>query len=302
MRSIALILIITVGSLGVSTAQILQKSNVYLFDLKMVGDTAIQFSKPRYLTNFNANGYNNHPAFFSPNELYVSIQMPNDRQPDLYVFDLEKKTKTRVTQTVEGEFSAQLMPGGYSFSAVRQEFTPQDTTVRLWEFPLDRLNNGKPVFKYQNNIGYYHWINSQLITAFLTTNPSSLAIGNTASDEFIVFATEVGRCFRMLPNGNLVYVKKSRYDDWQLMQKKVTGSGWESTEPVAIAETIPGAEDFAILPDGSLLMAKGSRIYLLNARGQNVRWREVANLQLYDITNITRLALSSDMKLAIVAD
>lgn len=302
MRSFALVFVITLSSLLTLQAQIIQKSNVYLFDLKMVADTAIQFSKPRYLTNFNANGYNNHPAFFSPNELYLSVQMPNDRQPDLYAFDLEKKTKTRVTQTAEGEFSPQLMPNAYSFSAVRQEFTPKDTTTRLWEFPLDRLSNGKPVFKYQNNIGYYCWINNQLIAAFLTTNPSGLAIGNISNDQFYVFATDVGRCFRMLSNGNLVYVKKNRFENWKLMQKKVTGIGWESAAPTEIAETIPGAEDFVILPDGSFLMGKGTRIYRLDPRGKNVRWQEVANLQLYDINNITRLAISADMKLAVVAD
>lgn len=302
MRSLLLILLCAVGGWFAVQAQVLQKSNVYLFDIKVVGDSTVQFSKPRFLTNFNANGYNNHPAFFSPNELYMSVQMPNDAQPDLYAFDLEKKTRTRVTQTLEGEFSPQLMPNAYSFSAVRQEFTPKDTTVRLWEFPLDRLSNGKPVFKYQNNIGYYHWINNQTIVAFLTNNPSELAIGNISNDQFYVFATDVGRCFRMLPNGNLLYVKKSRFENWKLMQKKVTGFGWEDSTPTEIAETIPGAEDFAILPDGSFLMGKGTRIYYLNPKGKNVRWREVANLQLYDINNITRLAISQDMKLAVVAD
>lgn len=302
MRSFILLLVFVVVCSLEGQTQVIQKSNIYLFDLKIVGDTAIQFSKPRYMTNFNAQGYNNHPAFFGTNELYASVQMPNERQPDLYVFDLEKKTKTRVTQTAEGEFSPMLMPSGFSFSAVRQEFSPKDTTQRLWEFPMDRLSNGKPVFKYQNNIGYYFWINSQMIAAFLTNNPPDLAIGNVSNDQFTVFATEVGRCFRMLPTGNLVYVKKSRFENWKLMQKKVTGIGWEEAAPTEIAETIPGAEDFAILPDGSFLMAKGTRVFHLNPRGKNSRWREVANLQLYDINNITRLAISQDMKLAIVAD
>ncbi len=298
--------LVLIGLIAVCTvslqAQVIQKSNVYLFDLKMIADTAIQFSKPRYITAFNSEGYNNHPAFFGTNELYLSVQMPSERQPDLYAFDLEKKTKTRVTQTAEGEFSPMLMPNGFSFSAVRQEFSPKDTTQRLWEFPMDRLSNGKPVFKYQNNIGYYFWINSQLIAAFLTTNPSTLAIGNVSNDQFTVFATDIGRCFRMLPNGNLVYVKKSRFENWKLMQKKVTGIGWEDSAPTEIAETIPGAEDFVILPDGSFLMAKGSRVFYLNPRGKNVHWREVANLQLYEINNITRLVISPDMKLAVVGD
>jgi hypothetical protein len=293
---------LTVSSLLFAQAQVLQKSNVYLFELKPVGDTALQFSKPRYLTDFNATGYNNHPAFFGANELYMSVQTPRERQPDLYMFDLEKKTKTRVTQTAEGEFSPMMMPDGFNFSAVRQEFTGKDTLLRVWQFPLDRLNNGKPVFKYQNDIGYYLWLNSQYIATFLTSNPPVLAIGNVSNDQFIPVDTAVGRCFRLLPNGNLAYVKKGRFENWKLMERKVTGVNWDDVPAKEIAETIPGAEDFAVLPDGSFLMAKGSRVYHLNPRGKNNRWREVANLQLYDINNITRLAVSADRKLALVAD
>ncbi len=283
-------------------AQVIRKSNVFVFDLKQLNDTILQFSKPRYLTDFNANGYNNHPSFFSKNELCVSVQMPGERQPDLYVFDLEKKTKLRITQTPEGEFSSSLMGDGFRFSAIRQEYTATDTLIRLWEFPLDRLNNGRPVFKYQKNMGYFYWINSQTVAAFLNNTPPDLAIGDVRNDEFSVFASNVGRCFRLLPSGNLVYVKKSQYDDWQLVQKKVTGANWEESPVTTIATTVPGAEDFAVLPDGSILMAKGSRIFHFSPKSKNVKWREVANLQFYDITNITRLAISPDLKLALVAD
>src|SRR5690606_9853788 len=102
---------------------------------------------PQFLTNFNANGYNNHPVFFSDNELYISAQSPLDAQPDLYLLDIDRKTKTRVTSTPSGEFSPARMPDFYNFSAIRQEIAGRDTVLRLWQFPIDRLTNGKPVFK-----------------------------------------------------------------------------------------------------------------------------------------------------------
>lgn len=302
MRPIFLSLAIAISAVYAVQAQVIQKSNVFVFDLTQLNDSTIQFSKPRYLTEFNATGYNNHPAFFNKNELCISVQMPNERQPDLYVFDLEKKTKTRITQTPEGEFSPQPMSDGFRFSAIRQEFTPTDTLIRLWEFPLDRLNNGRPVFKYQTKMGYYWWLNTQQVAAFLNNNPPDLAIGDVRTDEFRVIANNVGRCFRQFSNGNLVYVKKSAYDDWMLMQRRVSGADWINAAPVEIIETVAGAEDFVLLPDGSILMAKGSRIFHYSTRSKNVKWREVANLQFYDITNITRLAISPDLKLALVAD
>lgn len=285
---------------SLTQAQIIQKSNVYLFDLKVIADTNFQVSKPRYLTDFNANGYNNHPAFIDKNTLVMSVQMPTDRQPELYFFDLEKKTKTRVTQTNEGEYSPFPMGDGFRFSAVRQAFGRTDTTLRLWEFPIDRLSDGKPVFKYLNNIGYYCWMNSAQVAVFLVGNPNQLAIADVYTDKLSPIATNTGRCFRKLPNGNLAFVQKSNYEPWKLKEKKMYGAASET--PVDIAETIPGAEDFAVLPDGSFLMGKGSRLYYLNPKAKNVQWKEIADLRFYNINNITRIAISEDLKLAVVGD
>lgn len=277
-----------------------QKSNVYLFDLRQYNDTTFQLSTPRYLTAFNATGYNNHPAFFSNDSLILSVQMPGDQQPELYLFDLRNKTKVRVTQTAAGEYSPFAIGDGYRFSAVRQEYSRTDTTLRLWEFPIDRLNDGRPVFKYYDNIGYYYWLNSGQVAVFLVGNPSQLAIADTRTDKLTPVATNAGRCFRRLPNGNLVYVQKSNYDSWKLRQKKLYGSGSDQAED--IADTIPGAEDFVVLPDGSFIMGKGTRLYHLDPRAKNVQWQEIADLRFYSINNITRLALSGDMQLALVAD
>ncbi|HMO38306.1 MAG TPA: hypothetical protein PKC76_03320 [Saprospiraceae bacterium] len=303
MQKTILLCLALVGYLA-AHAQIIQKSNVYVFDLKQYNDSTFQLSQPRYLTAFNSNGYNNHPAFFSKNELCLSVQTLEDRQPDLYLFDLEKKTKTRLTQTAEGEYSAFPMGDGYRFSAVRQEYGRTDSTLTLWEFPIDRLHDGRPIFKYIRNIGYYQWLNSSQVAAFFVGNPNSLAIVDVRTDSRTPVATNVGRCFRKLPNGNLAYVSKSSTGPWELKQKKLIGQETqeEKERGITIAETLPGVEDFAVLPDGSFLMGKSSRLYHLNPRSRNPEWKEISNLQFYRINNITRLALSDDMKLAIVAE
>lgn len=298
MRHILLLLLFLNILVG-ANAQIIQKSNVFVFNLARENDTTYQLTEPRYVTEFNANGYNNHPAFFSKNELCLSVQMPGDPQPELYLFDLEKKTKTRLTQTNEGEYSPFPLGDGFRFSAVRQTYGRTDTTLRVWEFPIDRLNDGKPIFKYFNNIGYYYWLNSGQMAVFLLGNPNQLAIANTRDDKLTPVATNVGRCFRKMPNGNLAFVSKSSFNSWELKQQKLYGN---NTGPEVIAETIPGAEDFAVLPDGSFIMGKGSRLFRLDPRARKVEWREIANLRLYNINNITRLAISDDLKIAIVAD
>ena len=71
--------------------------------------------------------------------------------------------------------------------------------------------------------------------------------------------------------------------------------------PQPIIASLGGVEDFAVLPDGSYIMGRGSKLYKFN-RFRDEDWIEIADLRYYNITNISRLAVSPDLKIAIVAD
>lgn len=280
-------------------AQQLPRSNVYLFDLLQT-DSSINLRNPQYLTSFNPNGYNNHPAFFSDSELYLSVQSPYEQQPELYLLDLTRKTKTRVTSTPAGEFSPARMPDYYSFSAIRQEINGQDTVLRLWQFPIDRLTNGKPVFKYLTGIGYYLWLNTNEVAVFMTGPAPYLGVADVRSDQVRQLASNVGRCFRRTRNGHIIYVQKSLYGDWMIMRKNPNSQD----QPQMIVETLPGSEDFEMLDDGSFLMGKGSKLYRYDPTTEE-GWEEFADLRFYDISNITRLVVhgsGKDRRIAVVAD
>jgi hypothetical protein len=285
--------------LGTTLLAQLPKSNIYLFQVQKQNDTVYTFSEPRYLTGFNPDGYNNQPAFFSADEIYISSQLPAQQQPEIYLLNLKERTKLRVTETVEGEFSPRRMPDYYNFSAIRQEYLNRDTVIRLWQFPLDRLTNGRPVFKYLSGIGYYEWINSKEVAVFVVDQPNYLALANVDTDDLIPVATDVGRCMQKLPNGNLAFVQKTAYGSWKIKEFSLYSRG--RIAPQDVIPTLPGTEDFTVLPDGSFLMGKGSKLYKFN-RFQDEDWVEIADLRYYNINNITRLAVGPDMKLAIVAD
>ncbi len=299
-----------------------EPSNIYLFDMTRTSDTTYAFNNPRWLTHFNETGYNNQPAFFDMEKLYITVQEPGDNQTDLYLLDLRTQTKVKVTETAEGEYSPALMPTRYQFSAVRQEISGRDTLLRLWQFPIDRLSNGKPVFKYINGIGYYHWINSTQVAVYMVDNPSYLALADTRTDELQTIASNTGRCFKRMRNGNLAFVQKSDFNNWYIMEKKLssysrgrsssrfrsrTNTAPSSSTPIAdlpvtqVIETLPGSEDFEVLPDGSFLMALGSKLFKYNPRRDD-DWREIGDFRYFGIRNITRMALSRDSKLAIVAN
>lgn len=274
------------------------KSNIYLFKIKQEDSGRLSFTEPRYLTAFNAEGYNNDPSFFSNTELYFTSKAPSAVQADLYKLDLLNGTKQQVTATAESEFAPERMPEYYTFSAVRLERDGRNEVFRLWQFPVDQLTNGKPIFKYITGVEGYLWLNSREIAIYKNESPSALSIVNTNNDGIETLATGVGRCMLRLPNGNLAYVQKSDYDDWKIMEKNL----YRRKEPArTLVETLPNVEHFAVLPSGALLMAKGSKIYSYN-KFVDDGWKEVADLRFYEIRNISRIVVSPDFQVAIVAD
>lgn len=269
---------------------------VYVFDIA-VQDSAVAFTHPQYLTAFNARGYNNQPFWQDREQLLLAVQRPEMEQPDIFSFDLQQRTRLRMTRTRSGEFSPKAMGDGSRFSAVRQEYVGQDTILRLWEFPTNLSDNGRPVFKYINGIGYYEWLNSQQLALFLVGTPNTLALASTGSDQPRTLAQNVGRCFQRLPNGNLAYVSKET-PSWTIVEQNLYRL---NNPPREITTCIQGSEDFTVLSDGSYLMAGGSKIYRFDPI-RNPRWQEVVDLRFYGIRNISRMAASGFGKLAIVAE
>ncbi|MCC6726315.1 MAG: hypothetical protein IT258_17540 [Saprospiraceae bacterium] len=275
-------------------AQDLPVSNIYLFKTS-VQDSGLALSEPQFLTVFNKNGYNNQPAFLNNNELLIASAGPNDRQTDIYLLDLVAKTKMRMTRTAESEFSPKPTPDNLYFSVVRVE-TDADRTQRLWQYPLDRQDEGKPSFRYLRGVGYFHWLDKFKVALFNITSGdlNYLSLADTRDAAIANLSPSIGRCFGTSPNGKLVYVHKVNDSNWII--KALDKNSLEVTE---ITKTISGAEDFAIMKDGAIIMGKGSRLYRYHPV-KSKTWQEIADLKKQGITNITRLAASSDGKLAIV--
>lgn len=275
-------------------------SNVYVLDILQVNEglnDKFEFSNPRYVTDFNAQGYNNQPRFFSDSELYITCQSPYEEQTDIYLLDFKTKKKYQVTETLEAEYSPTLMPDGFNFSAVRTE---GGGVQRLWQFPVDRLSDGRPVLKYTENVGYHHWINSRRLALFLVDEPNYLAIANVATDEIKRYVSNIGRCFYTNPtNGKLAFVHKVSNRTWYIKEMDVYSTSGQSD---IVTTTLPNGEDFVITRNGTYLMGRGSKLYKYHpVKDGDKGWREVLDMRTYGIRNIRRLALSEDgRKLAMV--
>ncbi len=293
MRKNSLPLLLSVFCFQVAFGQMdLPKTQVYLLNMEKADSTYL-FKNPLLLTSFNPDGYNNQPFFLSNNELLLTVGKPDEHQTDIYLLNLQRKSLLRMTKTPESEYSPKATPDKLYFSVIRVE-TDAERTQRLWKYPLDRKDKGSPVFRFLRGIGYYHWLDAYRVALFNVAEVNYLSLGDLRDESTKHLAPDVGRCFATSPGGRLVFVHKITDNNWVIKAMNT-----ETLEVELIVKTIPGSEDFAIMPDGALLMAKGSRLFRYHPKEPG-DWQEVADLKGIGITHITRIAASKDGKLAVV--
>ena len=290
-RSFGITLFFLVLSIA-CTAQGLPSTSITLFSFDPTADNVV--SEPRYLTGFNPDGYNNQPAFFGAEVLYITSDWDAKGQTDILKLNTKRNTLAKVTDTPDSEYSPTPVPDDKSFSCISVPLSTSsdaDPIQWLWKYPVDRSNSGNAISFDFENVGYHHWLNIHEVAIFLVGDPHTLIIYNTLNGETTQIDKNIGRCFRMDNQGRLIYVHKAAHNIWYLKtHDTITG------KKSIIGETKTKSEDFAVLNDGRLIMGQGSKLFIL---GQVGGWTEVADLLKYNIKNISRLAVRNN-KIAVV--
>lgn len=258
-------------------------TEVFLATLEGAPDGGLRVTGPE---NISRNpGYDNQPFFTDDGVLFTSMR--DGRQTDVYHYSLASRAITRLTDTPESEYSPTRMSDG-RISVIRVE---ADGTQRLWAFtargesPVVLLNDVKPV-------GYHVWADPATLVLFVLGEPPTLRIADTRSGRAEIVAERPGRCLARTPAGKISFVQKGAgKEPWQVMELDTT-----TRKAVPLTETLEGREDYAWLPDGRLLMASGSKIFVWNPKGGAKGWQAIADLQAAGIAGITRLAVSGDGK------
>src|SRR5437868_2850144 len=119
-----IILFVALGVVEVSAQ--LPETDLWLFKIT-TEDKKLVLGEGKNITS--RKGYDNQP-FFTPDGkqiLYVSIR--EDKQADVYRYDLGKAQSFQLTKTKESEYSPNYTPDGKSISCVVVE---ADSTQRLW--------------------------------------------------------------------------------------------------------------------------------------------------------------------------
>ncbi len=265
-------------------------TDIFLVELT-VRAGALQVGRPIRVTD--RTGYDNQPNFTPDGRgiLYTSIR--EDGQADIYRYEIESGLTSQVTRTAESEYSATALPDGRGISVVRVE---ADSTQRLWRFgwegeePELLLAGVRPV-------GYHAWADEATLGLFVLGSPATLQLADLRTGRAEVVAEGIGRSLHRVPGRRAI----------SFLRRTGEGERWieeidvESRATRRLVQPLERGEDYAWTPDGRIVMAAGSKLYLWDP-ALGGEWREIADLTGAGVGGITRLAVSpAGDRLALVA-
>jgi hypothetical protein len=243
-------------------------------------------------TNISRNeGYDNQPHFTPAGDAVLFTSMRDGRQTDIYRYDLRGGVLTQMTNTPESEYSPTVVPDRDGYSVVRVE---ADGTQRLWKIPF-APESPRPILPDVKPVGYHAWADSDTLVLFVLGEPPTLRLASARTGTAEILAREPGRSLVPVANQRVTFVQKAgEKGPWKIVQLDT-----RTRRMTPIAETIRGREDYAILGDGRILMASGSKISVFDGTS----WQEIADMAPSGLTDITRLAVSPDgRRVALVAE
>jgi hypothetical protein len=238
-------------------------------------------------------GYDNQPSFLPDGSGFWYTAADSTGQTDIWIHEIASGSNRRVTATTpESEYSATYLGMGDGFSVVRVE---ADSTQRLWRFDMDG-SNPSVLLPDVAPVGYHAWADDHTVVMYILGSPATLAIGDASTGTTRTVAHDIGRSIQRIPGTTDVsFVQRLGKDSTEIRRLNVR----DGTSTL-VAPGIQGAEDHAWTPDGTLLQAHGSILYVWRADAG--AWVQVADASPEGLT-LSRIAVSPDgTRIALVAE
>ena len=243
----------------------LPETDIFISDITSVNGKLV-FSQPVNITK--RKGYDNQPYFMPDGKSLMYVAWTDTIQSDIYQFEFDSKKTSRITSTLESEYSPALSPDEKNLCVVRVD---RDKGQRFYTMPVSASSEAKALTG-TDSIGYYCWLDDHTLAMFILGNAMTLQSLDIRTGTRSLIASDVGRCLKRSPDGKKLYfVIKQNENEWSVFSYDK-----ESKTINKVVATLPKSEDFTILPDGSFLMGSKGKLYrFVQQDGEG--WTELAD-------------------------
>jgi hypothetical protein len=257
----------------------LPDTDIFLFKARKSGKEH-SFGEAKNITN--RTGYDNQPCFSPDSKELLFVAVEDTTQSEIWKYNIEDKTKTRITNTEESEYSPTFIQSGTKISTVRVD---KDGGQRFYLLDYPETTKAEYV-KNSDSIGYSCWVNDSLITMFVVEDTSSLQVLNLKTQERTFVITNPGRCMKIHPkNKDLYFIDKNDSAHWFL-----STYNFKTKKVKQVIEMLPGSEDFAFFSDGQLISGFKGGIFELKGMSWTAIGKPIASME----NDFYRIAISPD--------
>jgi len=270
----------------------LPETDIWLFKIEKPGKPEAKYIVTYSLNINNRPGYDNQPAFTPDGKSLLYVSIKEDKQADIYRYDIKSKLHTNITKSKVSEYSPAILPDGSGFSCVVVE---EDSAQRVWMIGFDGS-----FIKFANDVtdsvGYYSWLNADTMLYYKLTNPHSLRVLNLKSGKDVWICDNPSRAFRLIPaTSHFIYaIKNDSVLEFRIYNPALKESKVYTTY-------ISGNEDFIWHAELGLIKAENSD--LLNYNEKTKKWEVLFSFGNLGIKKITRFTFDPKTKqLAVVSN
>ncbi len=264
----------------------LPDTDVWLFKLEKT-KTDLKLGDPKNITK--RTGYDNQPSFSNDSKKIYYVSIREDKQSDIYIYDIGSEKTIQLTKTKESEYSPVLTPDGKYLNSVVVE---ADSAQRI-HF-INALTGISDKKFETDSVGYYTFLNADTVLYYKLTNPHSLRFYVKSTNEDKWLGNNPTRAFKTINRHAFIYgvkdsVKVSFYKYDFVFQKAEKYTEYPTTSEDAIWHEQHG-----------LLKSEGNKILRFNEAKKE--WLQLFDLSSFGIKKITRFNFDPKNNYLVIVD
>ncbi len=266
--------------------QLPPETEVHLFELDR-SNGRYNLSNGKNISN--NKGYDNQPYFTSDNKKVLYVSMRDEKQTDIYQYDLKKNKSIRLTNSTFSEYSPKTLDKNESITFVSEGGDPDQS---VWQMNI-KTSKYSWILNTKEPVGYYHVNQSNNDILFWSRYGWSLQYSNVANNvSRFVIGNAIPSSPQQVPNSN----------QFSFVHRQTNGEIWiKAFDPSDFSITplapIPGHNyEYAWSPNGDMLRVEKNILYAWKGSADKSGWQKQQNLRHYFKGQISRLAVSSNQK------
>ena len=234
-------------------------------------------------------GYDNQPSFSTNGKKIYYVSIREDKQADIYYYDLKKKKNVQLTHSAISEYSPLETVDGKLLTSVVVE-SDSSQTIHF----INAVNGVHEKKLEQDSVGYYTFLNADTVVYYKLTEPHSLRFFAQNSQGEKWLGNSPARAFRAIDRNTLLYalkdsVKTTFYKYSFILHKAQRYAEYPSPN-----------EDFVWHPTLGLVKSEGNKLLRFNESEKE--WVILFDLAPFQIKKITRFNFDPKNKYLVVAE